>query len=88
MIVASAALVTLWFLDTGRAEWAFRLLWVTNALGFVFATVFTLSVDPSVARRSWRQAIYFPGLVLLLIVLCVNFLGDGLRDAFDPQAKH
>jgi peptide/nickel transport system permease protein len=32
--------------------------------------------------------IYFPGLMLLLIVLCVNFLGDGLRDAFDPQSKH
>jgi peptide/nickel transport system permease protein len=32
--------------------------------------------------------IYFPGLVLLIIVLAVNFLGDGLRDAFDPQSKH
>jgi peptide/nickel transport system permease protein len=33
--------------------------------------------------------IYFPGLLLLIIVLAVNFLGDGLRDAFDPQsAKH
>ncbi|MCU1501949.1 MAG: ABC-type dipeptide/oligopeptide/nickel transport system, permease component [Ilumatobacteraceae bacterium] len=32
--------------------------------------------------------LYFPGLMLLLVVLCVNFLGDGLRDAFDPQAKH
>jgi peptide/nickel transport system permease protein len=32
--------------------------------------------------------IYFPGLMLLLIVLSVNFLGDGLRDAFDPQSKH
>jgi peptide/nickel transport system permease protein len=32
--------------------------------------------------------IYFPGLVLLLIVLAVNFLGDGLRDAFDPQSTH
>ncbi|HEX3566830.1 MAG TPA: ABC transporter permease [Acidimicrobiales bacterium] len=31
--------------------------------------------------------IYFPGLVLLLIVLCINFLGDGLRDAFDPQSS-
>ena len=30
----------------------------------------------------------FPGLMLLIVVLCVNFLGDGLRDAFDPQAKH
>jgi peptide/nickel transport system permease protein len=30
--------------------------------------------------------IYFPGLALLLVVLAVNFIGDGLRDAFDPQA--
>ena len=30
----------------------------------------------------------FPGLFLLITVICVNFLGDGLRDAFDPQAKH
>ena len=31
--------------------------------------------------------IYFPGLALLLTVLAVNFLGDGLRDAFDPQSQ-
>jgi peptide/nickel transport system permease protein len=30
--------------------------------------------------------IYFPGLMILLTVLSVNFLGDGLRDAFDPRA--
>jgi peptide/nickel transport system permease protein len=32
--------------------------------------------------------LYFPGLMLLLTVLCVNFLGDGLRDAFDPHGRH
>jgi peptide/nickel transport system permease protein len=31
--------------------------------------------------------IYFPGLAVVLTVLAINFLGDGLRDAFDPQAK-
>ena len=31
--------------------------------------------------------LYFPGLALLLTVLCVNFIGDGLRDAFDPQSQ-
>ena len=30
---------------------------------------------------------YFPGLAILLTVLAVNFLGDGLRDAFDPQSN-
>ena len=28
-----------------------------------------------------------PALMLLLTVLAVNFLGDGLRDAFDPQSQ-
>jgi peptide/nickel transport system permease protein len=27
----------------------------------------------------------FPGLVITLVVLAYNFLGDGLRDAFDPR---
>ena len=27
----------------------------------------------------------FPGVVLSLFVLAINFLGDGLRDAFDPK---
>jgi len=31
--------------------------------------------------------IYFPGLALLVTVLAVNFIGDGLRDAFDPQSR-
>jgi len=32
--------------------------------------------------------IYFPGLFILVTVMAVNFLGDGLRDAFDPQSTH
>jgi ABC-type dipeptide/oligopeptide/nickel transport system permease subunit len=28
-----------------------------------------------------------PGIMIVLVVLCVNFLGDGLRDALDPRAK-
>ena len=31
--------------------------------------------------------LYFPGLLILLTVLAINFLGDGLRDAFDPSAQ-
>jgi peptide/nickel transport system permease protein len=34
---------------------------------------------------SQSYLLYFPGLAILLTVLAVNFLGDGLRDAFDPQ---
>ena len=31
--------------------------------------------------------LYFPGMMLLLVVICINFVGDGIRDAFDPQTK-
>jgi peptide/nickel transport system permease protein len=31
--------------------------------------------------------VWFPGLAILIVVLCVNFLGDGLRDALDPQQQ-
>lgn len=34
-----------------------------------------------------EHLLYFPGLFILLTVLCVNFMGDGLRDAFDPQSR-
>jgi ABC-type dipeptide/oligopeptide/nickel transport system permease subunit len=29
----------------------------------------------------------FPGLAIVLIALCVNFVGDGLRDALDPTQR-
>ena len=29
----------------------------------------------------------FPGLAIFLTVLAINFVGDGLRDAFDPRRR-
>lgn len=29
---------------------------------------------------------FFPGLLILITVLCFNFIGDGLRDALDPKS--
>jgi peptide/nickel transport system permease protein len=30
---------------------------------------------------------FFPGLLIVLTVLSINFLGDGLRDALDPRSR-
>lgn len=30
---------------------------------------------------------FFPGLMITLTVMCINFVGDGLRDALDPVLK-
>ena len=37
------------------------------------------------ATRPWL--FWFPGLFIVLICLSINFIGDGLRDAFDPRQK-
>ncbi len=37
--------------------------------------------------RSFPHLIFYPALVMTLTVLAFNFLGDGLRDAFDPKLK-
>jgi ABC-type dipeptide/oligopeptide/nickel transport system permease subunit len=33
----------------------------------------------------WK--VLFPCLALVITILCISFVGDGLRDAFDPKAK-
>jgi peptide/nickel transport system permease protein len=37
------------------------------------------------SSRPWLFV--FPGLFIITIVLCLQFIGDGLRDAFDPRQK-
>jgi peptide/nickel transport system permease protein len=37
----------------------------------------------AVLTRPWL--FYFPGLFIIVFALTVNFIGDGLRDALDPQ---
>lgn len=45
------------------------------------------SVNDSVVMRSFMNIWLPPGICILLTVLAFNFVGDGLRDAFDPKMK-
>ena len=45
-----------------------------------------LIADGETNPQAWWITI-FPGLTIVLIVLCVNFVGDGLRDALDPTQR-
>jgi peptide/nickel transport system permease protein len=63
------------------------------------ASFLGLGVQPPTA--SWGSMLYraqtvmeqapwvavFPGLMILVTVMAINFLGDGLRDALDPRAN-
>lgn len=37
------------------------------------------------STRPW--IFWWPGIFIIAIALCVNFIGDGLRDAFDPRQR-
>ena len=50
--------------------------------------------DPSWGNMLYNAQSYFfnapwitlyPGIMILITVLCINFVGDGLRDALDPR---
>ena len=44
-----------------------------------------MDAQSTMATKPWLTI--FPGLAILLIVLSVNFIGDGLQDALDPTAR-
>jgi peptide/nickel transport system permease protein len=38
----------------------------------------------TMTQQPWLT--WFPGMMIVITALCVNFVGDGLRDALDPRA--
>jgi peptide/nickel transport system permease protein len=48
-----------------------------TSLGLLIATG-----QQAATTRPWL--FYFPGIIIVIIALTINFVGDGLRDAFDP----
>ena len=51
------------------------------------ASLGTLVADAKGSIESDPVRVLIPGFCIVWIVLCVNFLGDGLRDALDPRSK-
>ena len=43
--------------------------------------------DGTSGLRSRPYLVLFPGLALTILTLAFNFLGDGLRDAFDVRLR-
>ncbi len=75
-------------------------LGVGNAL-LTEASVSYLGLGVQPPEPSWGNMLYnaqsyffnapwitlYPGVMILITVLCINFIGDGLRDALDPRMK-
>jgi peptide/nickel transport system permease protein len=71
-----------------------------NIISEAFVSFLGFGVDPTsptwgnilsgglqfIALGNWWWPL-FPGLAIIVTVLAVNFVGDGLRDAFDPRSR-
>ncbi|HET7828292.1 MAG TPA: ABC transporter permease [Candidatus Limnocylindrales bacterium] len=76
------------------------LLVALNITSEAFVSFLGFGVDPTsptwgnilsgglqfITQGNWWWPL-FPGLAIIITVLAVNFVGDGLRDAFDPRSR-
>jgi ABC-type dipeptide/oligopeptide/nickel transport system permease subunit len=74
-LAVAAAILT----ETAASFLGFGIKPPTPSLGLLIA-------DAQTNPQQWWLTV-FPGLLIVLIVLCVNFVGDGLRDALDPTQR-
>ncbi len=51
-----------------------------------WGNMLTNAQDEMLKGHTWMA--FFPGIMIFITVICMNYIGDGLRDAFDPHKKH
>ncbi|HEX3387966.1 MAG TPA: glycosyltransferase family 2 protein, partial [Streptosporangiaceae bacterium] len=73
MIAASASLIILYFGDFQLAWVVFHVLWIVNALTYVFITSFVLMIDWVTGRHAWVEGVLFPGLISVSIIIAACF---------------
>ena len=52
-----------------------------------FASWGSLAADGRLNIPSYPYALFFPAMAIAITMLAFNFVGDGLRDAFDPKMR-
>ena len=48
----------------------------------------SLATDAVKGMQTFPHLLLFPAILISVIILAFNLLGDGLRDAFDPKLKN
>lgn len=82
LVYASFAVATAVLLEAGLSYLGLGVQPPTPSWGNMLNTARNIS---TMERTSWQWVP--PAIMTVLFVLAVNFVGDGIRDALDPQAK-
>jgi len=73
MILASSSLIILYFSNFAIAWVVFHVLWIINALTYVFITSFVLMIDWVTGRHAWVEGVLFPGVISVSIIIAACF---------------
>ncbi|HEY2373132.1 MAG TPA: ABC transporter permease [Gaiellaceae bacterium] len=79
VVAGTLAVATAILIEAALSFLGFGIKPPTTSLGLLVA-------DGQNNPQKWWLTV-FPGLTIVAIVLCINFIGDGLRDALDPQQR-
>ena len=69
MVLSSGALLGLFALERHAARGVFKVLSSANIVTYLLVTLSSWSIDPDVAKRCWREAILFPGVIGLAVIV-------------------
>lgn len=75
-LLMSAAILT----ETALSFLGFGIMAPDISLGQIIS-----QYNEAFKTRPWL--FWWPGFFIVVIALCINFIGDGLRDAFDPRQR-
>jgi cellulose synthase/poly-beta-1,6-N-acetylglucosamine synthase-like glycosyltransferase len=75
MILSSAGLVGLYFLHSSLATIVFTATWATAACTYVYSIGLAVQLDSRTGRRSWREAVLFPGFISIVVMITAFFPG-------------
>jgi len=97
-LLNAVALSILYFIHYGEAGALLRVFWISNGLSWVAITVFGLLADRTTARHAWLQALVFPGLVSVGIIIytilpgvsiaLINHVLSPFHWSLTPMAQH
>ncbi|CAG7620294.1 glycosyltransferase family 2 protein [Leucobacter soli] len=73
MLLAAVALFSLLLLHSEVAESVFRFMWIAASCTYLFSILLSVQLDPRTAAVSWREALLFPGVGAMLLMLIALF---------------
>ncbi|WP_170006257.1 oligopeptide ABC transporter permease [Bacillus fonticola] len=82
VVNATLMMATMIIIESGLSFIGFGIPQPTPTWGNMISEAQSLRI-----LRNSPEAWVPPGLAILTTVLCINFIGDGLRDAFDPKSN-